>query len=458
MTETKSVASGSEESHNPFAAIMSKIKTPAVASPASTNVLAMDAKLVRKIVPELVVGLLDSSGEAHPGAIKYESDGTDGGIKGAVYVVRPFVKVTPPLAQFCLQNFGKGNRTSTEGTIKKYAAAQAAGKWTYVGNTAIFTTDEVGCLESLGSEMHNAAHTSKADLISGRTILMTFIFGIPKSERDKIDDNLNRSLKDIVSTRSEMKDIFAENSVIGGVVLVTKELAKKMHAAVSETFRIVDDVRNGLAAKSGGSRDKTEAANKLNVYLPVLGKAISLVIALDSKLPYIQTTGKSAGKSKASGGLTHRYSVSHLAAVLTLASTDLVEGELVWNDDVAEKIVEAYWLLGNELETDRTSPMVQLRQTIDRWSTASPSGGKINSDGSGQNIRFNCLKQALIDQVAGRELRSGKVFDVMTPTSGNDGSLNLGGIDDYVDPRIAAREADAEEIVEEFLTEEETDV
>lgn len=421
----------------------------------ATKVQESSAKRMTEILPELVQGLTQPDGTPYPGAIVVENTDESDPDFGCKYVYRLHVRITGPDAQWILNHYGMGNRTPTPATLKRYVEAMQHDRWRYVANSAIFTVPNKGQVTLFGVLQHNAGHTCNALVLSGIPyIYLDFKFGIPEEYRDKIDDNQGRSIKDIVSTRTDMKELFAIGTLIGGAVTVNAALQKTMNGAVSETFRIVDDVRHGKNAKEGGSRDKQEAGQALDEYIFIIGKAVSSVVALDSRL---QTTGKE-NKVKASGGLTKRIALNHAAAALTLAASyKKADGTFGWDEATAVKVLTAYMLLGNESLTDTAQPMVCLRQTIDSWNN--PTTAK-HKGSSGMNVRFSALKIAMDWQLKGIHTPNLSCFGQVQPTDGKDVRLNgygkvvdavtgLSGIDDYVNQtKLLLEAAEAAKLAE----------
>ncbi len=413
---------------------------PAPEAKGSTKVAPLTSEEVALIVPELVRSLVQGSGEAWPGAVAFTDAIGEFGPAGAMYVHRPYVKVSPALAQFILQNFGQANRDSTKSRLEQYTESQRHGNWSYVGNTAIFTVPVEGQVMCLGIEQHNGAHTMKSLLESGKTILMTLIFGIPKSQRDKIDDNQQRTAKDIVTTRSEMRTLFHVGSIIGGAVQVTAALAASMMRNVSETFRIVDDVRGGKNAKTGGSRSKIDVGQKLDQYVQLLGKTVQSVIALDARLETKTINSKGEVKQKTSGGLLKRISASHASAMLALgAGYHALDGSFGYDEKAGLKILTAYRDLGYETIVDPRNPMVALRDVIDYW-----NDNKIHKGSDGMNVRFSALKFALMMVMTGTPANGKETFINFGPKSAvnlkinvdvkNENAVNgVVGLDDWVD-------------------------
>ncbi len=416
----------------------------------ATKVAESSAKDFASRIPELAFGFVQPDGTPYPGAVVVENTDPSDPDFGCKYVYRLHQKFLLSDAAYLLNHFGMANRTVTAATVKRYAEAMQHGKWRYVFNTAIFTVLQRGQITLTGVEQHNLGHTCHAMLLSGIPYIWVDLkFGIPVEYRDKIDDNQGRSIKDIVSTRTDMKEMFAVGTQIGGAVTVNAQLQKTMNGAVSETFRIVDDIRHGKNAKEGGSRDKQEAGAALDEYIFVIGNAVSQVVALDSRL---QTLGKE-GKVKANGGLTKRIALNHAASALVLAAGyRKADGSFGWCQQTATKVLTAFMLLGNESVTDASNPMVCLRQTIDGWNNPEKP---VHKGSSGMNVRFSALKIALDWQLRGIKTPNIQCFQQVQPTDGRDVRLNgysdvsdsvtgKSGLDDYVNVTkalLAAAEA-----------------
>lgn len=381
---------------------------------------------MRKICPEITDGIVDAKGQAWPGATMHIGKGLeiDGCHKGLMYVVRPFVTLTPSDQAYILKEFGEGNRDPIPARQKEIIRKQREGEWEYVGNTVVICVDEQGDIRL--SEEHNAGHSGRGQLESGKTLTYTVIMGIPQSARDKIDDNAARSAKDIASTRSELKEFFATGTVIGGAVSLTEALSKKCKSSLTEALRIVVDVRHGMPPKSGGARDKVEVGEQLDLYGEPLSQAVGLCVALDSKSP---TVGKE-GKVKASGGFTKRVPLNHAVSMLTLAATvrDPATGLMSFDMDEAWNVMEFYTAIANEQFDDGTVPAVVFRETIDRWNATKKHDGT-----DGKNVRFAVLKQAYLKHIDEEEIRNPNIFEVIKGSDVTKPEFQIGGIDDYVD-------------------------
>lgn len=445
---------------------------PMPESSKNQNVVAMSVEDVNKIVPELTMGLLQADGTPWPGSTAFTDDeevvdangeGTGRGQfgpLGATYVIRPFVPTPPSLAKFVLDNLGGANRNSTKSRIDAYTNAMKNDDWSFVYNTAIFTIPTAGQLSPLGQEQHNAAHTMKSAVAANRTVLLNYCFGVPKSERDKIDDNQQRSAKDIVTTRSEMRTMFAENTYIGGTVMIDKKLSEAMMRNVSESFRIFDDIRNGKDAKSTGNRNKTEVGQKMDQCSTLLGKCVANIVAVDSRLECDKVNAKKEVKHHTSGGLTKRIQVSHATAALVLsAGYTALDGTLKYDEKAGLKILRLLAELGNEKLTDVRNPMVSLQKKLDFWNQNAMHKGS-----SGMNVRFVALKTAILFAQAGIKIDDQAIWDRITATSGRD--KHFGGIyknadavsgyvglDDYVDPTDKIGEAKSGDAIESQIAE-----
>lgn len=405
---------------------------------------------IEKVCPELLLGLLQPDGTAWPGALLdtvVDGQPAEFGDVGTTYICR-LINATPAICQYIKNHHGAANRTPTPARLKEYEQYMLNDEWRFVWNTAVFTSTTAANKTSVGLEQHNCNHSMTGAIATGKTIKVLMCFGVPKSQRDKIDNNLARTAKDIVSTRVEMQSYFAVGKVIGGSVAIDKTMSAAMNRSVAETFRIVDDIRSGKQAKTGGARSKTDMGEKLDTYTDPICKAVSGFVALDSRCNTTTVSKDGSIKPKLGGGLSRRIAVNHGASILTLGATYIrKDGSLGYDDHVANQILRCYAELGNEKLTDTTNPMVSLRTAIDRWKTED-----LNKGGSGMNVRFIALKMAVLWRLSGQKVVNQGIWDAIKPTDGK--NLNLSGlgsnpdaaggivgIDDYVDPTEAAMAA-----------------
>lgn len=433
--------------------------------------------LVRKVVPELTDGLVTPDGKARQGSLVHRDPNGLDGRKGGVYVCR-YVRVTKPLAKFILEKFGHANRTSTKSKLTKYTAAMDHGiggnsgakGWNFTFQTAIFTVDSAGSVSGLDLEQHNGAHGFKSLLACSdpnATCLYLFCFGVPKELRDNIDNNQARTGKDIASTRTELKDMFAVGSMIGGIVKITNEaMQTRCIGLTTQTVTIVNNIRNGEQAKTGGNQGVD--AEVLDLYSEPVGMCVQGLVGLDAVCGYETTNKANLAVKKTSGGLTRLYTVNHLAAIQCLAASYKTEdGRIVYSEEMGNQILECYSLLANENETDLTEPMVFLRNQIFQWEKNDQHKGS-----SGRNIKFAALKMAVVKQLAGEKIANMQWLAKLTsksagpklegmcivhvnevqlgedgePMTGEDGEVitvdreYICGIDDYVDPSTTAME------------------
>lgn len=434
--------------------------------PGKQVVMTAEADEIEKKCPELTKGLLQADGSAHPGALVWKDSEGKYGPKGGIYVVR-FCPVNKSFAKLVIERYGKANRTSTPSTIKTYLTSMNNGiggdsgphGWNFVFNSIIFTVNSAGSITGMDFEQHNGAHSSKALLEAtdpNAEILTLMCWGVPKSMRDLVDKNLQRSAKDIASTRTELKNMFRVGAMIGGIVPIAKEeVQTRCINFVTQTVAIVNNIRNGEQAKTGGNQGVD--ATVLDLYCKPVAESVTRVYAMD----YVsQWTGKNAKTGlpvpKTSGGLTQLYAVNHLSAVMTLiASYVSADGTIVLDEDMANEVMQCYSVLANRSETDATEPMVSLRNQIDTWDTNGQHKGS-----TGMNVRFTALTKAVVKQLSGekivfakwlsavdgkttRENLSGHGFvtgSESVDTEGNPipGSGIVLGIDDYVNPGDAA--------------------
>lgn len=427
--------------------------------------------MIRKVCPELVDGLLNPDGSHRPNTLVDLEDGTTG-IKGTLTIHRVVI-VNKALAKFILDRFGKANRIRTKSKVADYTAHMDVGiggnskekGWNYVGNTAIFTVDQAGNVSGADLEQHNAGHTLTSLLDAAdpnACIKMLFIFGIPKCLRDNIDKNVARSPKDIASTRVELKERFYAGAIIGGQVKLTEAMATSCIGEVSQVLRIVKSIREGGVAKDSGAGNIE--MEHFDLYADPIAQAIEMIYGLDHILPTTTVSARTGKETKKTGGgLKRRYAMNHLASVMVLAAAyKRPDGTIGLDADTALSVLGAYRVLGDETETDRTEPMVTLRNQIDEWDASKKHTGT-----DGKNVRWNVLKMSLLQQLAGQKIANPKWLVNATSKFGDSERLNgLGfhavdetdvehlngeelvqpneivcGIDDFVDPAIAAMEA-----------------
>ncbi len=432
------------------------------------------SEFVRKVCPELLDGLVTPDGKARLGTLVHRDPEGKDGRKGGVYVMR-FVRVTKPLAKFILEKFGHANRTSTKAKLTKYTAAMDVGiggnsgpkGWNFTFQSAIFTVDTIGSVSGLDLEQHNGAHGFKSLLACAdpnATALYVFCFGVPKELRDNIDNNQARTSKDIASTRTELKDMFAVGSMIGGIVKITNEaMQTRCIGLTTQTVTIVNNIRNGEQAKTGGSQGVD--ADVLDRYSDAVGKCVQGIVGLDSVCGFKTTNKAGLEVTKTSGGLTRLYTVNHLAAVQCLAGSYLDEGNVVYSEEMGNQVLDCYSLLANDNETDLTEPMVFLRNQIFTWDKNNQHQGS-----SGRNVKFAALKMAVCAQLSGEKIANMQWLSKLNSKSqgpklegmgivhvaetqlGEDGEAMVGedgeaiiidreficGIDDYVDESVEA--------------------
>ena len=398
-----------------------------------TVVAKMADDEVRKWAPFLIDGVVnpttqlpwvwtDPDGVNHVGMMRTvkESDVADPkrrfGPLGSVYVVYPLVTVTAELARFNLDEYGKGNRKQQKTTLDEYVEAMKSGNWSYVGNSEIHTTtaDSGNVMQYCrlaDDSMHNLGHTGTALTLTGCTILVDFKFGIPKEFVGRIDNNRKRDQKSVIETLKPFAHRLGQVGKIEGYptsTVFTATHVGQMEKVFTDTLAIVCKVREGDAPKTGGKQADNETTyTEGDAYREVLCRAVEDVYLL-------------AGKDKT-------FALHHLAAAMVLAVCDETEeGIIVWNDARARQVIERYSEARNPDLTDLSMPMVALRETFKAWSTA-----KKNNNGSGFNIRWNCLKLALLRAQHGQILPMA-TFDGIKATDHSKSMLRLGGIDDYV--------------------------
>lgn len=412
-------------------------------------------KMIQERCPELIAGLIQPDGSAHPGALVQTDMEGKFGPAGACYVVR-FVRVNKPLAKLVIERYGMANRTSTKSRLTMYGRSIDAGiggnvgpdGWNFVFNTAIFSVNSAGSVSGVDLEQHNGGHTCKTLLAAAdpnAEILMLFCFGVPKQMRDLIDNNQARSAKDVASTRTELKDMFAVGSTIGGIVKITNEaMQTRCIGFVTQSITIVNNIRNGEMAKTGGNQGVD--AEVLDKYADLVGNCVQGIFGLDSVCQHSAVAPKTGlPVVKTSGGLTKRFAINHLAAVQALVAGYIKpNGTLGYCETLGNQVLECYSLLANENESDATEPMVSLRMQIDAWDREKKWDGT-----SGRNVRFAALKMGVVAQIAGEKIQnSAWLLKLDSKTKGPnlsglgyvDDTEIVCGVDDYVNPGDAALE------------------
>lgn len=421
---------------------------PAPSTGKQTIAAASDAELA-KVVPELVNGLLRADGTCWAGAQQYADTDGQFGPAGALYVGRQFVKITKRIAKAILGKFGGANRTSTPSRLTKYTKAMDHGiggdsgshGWNFVYNSCLFTVNETGAV--VGFEQHNGAHTFKSLIACSdpnATILMQFGFGVPKSLRDLMDDNQSRSAKDIASTRTELRDMFAVGSMIGGLVKIANEaMQTRCIGFVTQSVAIVNNIRNGEQAKTGGNQGVD--AEVLDRYSHLIGSCVQGIVALDAVCQYKSVAPKTGLEvNKTSGGLTNLYAINHLASVQALIAGYVApDGSIGYAEDMGNEVLAAFGLMANRNENDATEPMVSLRNQILTWKR-----NKQHEGSSGKNVVYTALCMALLLHLSGgKVVNANWLAKIDTKTkrenlSGcgqvtlEDGTEIVVGIDDYV--------------------------
>ena len=442
----------------------------AKAPSAKTGVVPASNKHMEKICPELVAGLVDpATGTVRPGCLEFHDKTGKYGRKGARYFCR-FVPINKSAAKFVLDKFGKANRTRTKSKQTDYTSHMNVGiggdsgpkGWNFVFQTCILTVDTVGNITGIDLEQHNAGHQFSALLDAtdpAAETLVLMCFGVPKELRDNIDKNVARSPKDIASTRTELRVRFFKGAILGGVVTLTEAMAVSCIGEVSQVIRIIECIRKGREAKTSGAVEV--GTDQLDQYSDAVAQAIEMIYALDySSCPYDAINKKTlAITAKTGGGLKHRFAMNHTASILAIASSYLLpDGSLGFDQDVGITVLQAYKVLGNKEQTDRTEPMVCLRHTIDRWDRENKHSGT-----NGMNVRWTALKLSLLMQLSGDKIANPFWLDGIDYKKANDdenyrlnglgtavledGTEIVCGIDDYVyvDPAKAAAEAASEE-------------
>lgn len=395
---------------------------------------ATEAEL-RQCCPAFVDGLLDPAGKPwawadahgieHVGMLVTVTESMPRwfGRVGSKFVTYPMCGISPEIAKALLVRLGKGNRNQQKTTLDRYIASQKSGEnhndsgWSFVGNSFIFTAEPNGSMLLRSDSMHNGGHTSTALLESGASILANLQFGIPSTDVARIDDNRSRDDASVIETLRPFAGLAKQPLKVCGVVTsITKtqtQLDSIQKTVFGPALRILRLVRMGESPKKSMVMDRGETYEEAKEYQAVLVRACQTVCALfaDNKV----------------------FQRHQLVAAMVLGCTDEGEdGSLVWNEEAERAFTEIFAQAANPDIVDESLPMVSLRETFRAWSTA-----KQNTNGSGMDKRWVCLKLAIINAINGIPVNRAQ-FDLQKATDHNKDSLRLGGIDDYVSPADAA--------------------
>lgn len=357
-----------------------------------------------------------------------------GGCKGAIYVKRPNIQYTRPMAKYMIANLDKHNRDRTAPAVKRYMDAMNLpdtdpAAWHHVGNTMGFVVAEPGDQFAIG--MCNAGHTSEGFWKSGRkVILMDAYFGIPEKFANLADVNIARTAKDTIG-RLHRFDKYKDMTEIEGeplTVTVTAADVKAMTNVQSQALRIISCVQVGKKVKDSEPLPPAAIAQLDTKYGDILEPCVLKCYLLDRAALHDNGKGKNIP-----GALKLRLSLSHAAASMALLCTTKDDsGQYRLDSEAVFEIEQFFATLVDENETDSDVPPVALRECLETW--------KLNKM-TDQNIRWTALKIALL-AAAGEEMAS-DVESLLATTA--DDKVYFGSELDPVRDDSNAKEMDAEE-------------
>lgn len=314
--------------------------------------------------------------------------------KGNVYVSRCGVLITPAIARYIIDHFGRHNRNQTKPAIKRYQTDMEDGNWPYVGNTFGFVVAKSGEKVVLGQ--CNGGHTCKAVIESGVSVEVDIYFGIPERHANKADVNIARTGKDVIG-RLHRYDSYNGLSEIDGQpigITLTADDCKAMSDIHSQAIRIIACIMSYKPVKDSEPLGPGAIADLDSQYGDPLEGCVLDTYLLDKAALWTNDKG-----NKVAGGLKRLMSLSHASALMAIASIsgDVVRDEKtgvvkkVANleiDDEMQLMCSTFFrdLVAYDDETSEENPAVALRITLQRFK---------NNSVTNQNIRWLAEKYAL---------------------------------------------------------------
>lgn len=399
-----------------FAALLANMsgKTAVVSKGKSGPVKPATVEQVAKEIPELIQGcwsgdyqpLVNDRGETS--SVFHDEHGI-GGCKGAVYTCRNFVRLTPAIAAYILENYKGHNRDTTLPAVKRYTDAQLLpsrdpNAWHYVGNTLGFVVAKNGDIRSIGQ--CNGGHTCHAVVKSGKTILVNIYFGVPEQFANLADVNIPRTAKDTIG-RLHRFDKYNELTELDGEPLpitIKASDVKSMNNVHSQALRILACVQAGKKVKDSEPLGPGAIAALDAKFGTVLESCVLKTYLLDRAA--VADNGK--GKAVA-GALKKRVSLSHAAAVMALLATEeSSDGLYELNADAVYAVESFFAEMVDENDTDEDNPAVALRTVMENFKLDKMTD---------QNIRWLVLKRAI---AAASENDIDASVDTLSATSADD--------------------------------------
>lgn len=390
-----------------FAALLQSMNKKATGAPVvgakGKDVVVASESMVLAEIPELIGGLWDVAEDGTKTPKVAKNTGRAAVIwtprlginKGNTLVSRAGVLITPAIAKFIIDHFGKHNRNQTKPAIKRYVDDMTAGNWPYVGNTFGFVTQRSGDKDVVGQ--CNGGHTCKGVIESGVSVEVDIYFGVPEKNADKADVNIARTGKDVIG-RLHRYDKYDGLSEIDGEAIgmsLKADDCKAMSDIHSQAIRIIACVMSYKPVKDSEPLGASAIAALDSNYGNPLEKCVLETYLLDKSALWENDKG-----NKVAGGLKKLLSLSHAAALMAVAavSGDVVRDEktgavksvknLTLDSEIQISIAQFFAdMVDYENQTDESNPAVALRITLQRFK---------NNSVSNQNFRWIAEKYAAV--------------------------------------------------------------
>lgn len=102
--------------------------------------------------------------------------------------------ITPTIAEAYLAANYARNRNIKKGVVKSYASDMSSGRWMLTGQGIQFDTDGV---------LIDGQHRLNAVILSGASVPMMVLRGVPKESFDHVDVGISRSVQDVLQSRGQ---------------------------------------------------------------------------------------------------------------------------------------------------------------------------------------------------------------------------------------------------------------
>lgn len=369
------------------------VKAAEVAKPAKAGPVApATIEEMMAILPECVVGCRDATGKLTAGLVAQV-------INGKEYFVRPFVRITKPVAQWILTNYAGTNRRQVKSQVDRIAEDMDGDRWEYMGNTLGLMSLNGFVVDGADWKITGACngfHTLRGFLKSKLSeIWMTVYIGIPSKSASKADVNMVRRSYDVVGMH-HLFDRFKGMTAVDGVPLASelgdKELAF-FDQRLSEALRVLACVfANKKSVKDSEKLREFQLDELVAKYGETLADLTVKVFVIDKRSTFVK------GDKAVTGGLKNQIQLSHAIALWFLAAAEKDGESIAINPEVSNFVLSFLHTLADEGDVDLSKQAVVLRQTLLKWKL---SGSKSAKD---QNIKWNALKGSFSSYVTGEPL------------------------------------------------------